>query len=124
MVEQLALALANALHATEAFEVRESDIGQYSVVWLGYRAEQSNLALCACSHLHHAKLGLAIHCKECERYANVVVEVALGGRDLELLCQDSRYKLLGSGLTIATRNGYDWYRQATTMFAGQCLQCL
>ena len=115
MVEQLALALADALHATETFEVRESDIGQNAVVRLGYRAEQSNLALRTCAHLHHAKLGRFAHRKECQRYSDMVVEVALCGRNLELLRQYSRHQLLCSGLAVATRNGDNRYRQATTM---------
>ena len=54
----------------------------------------------------------------------MVVEVALGGRHLELLGQYTRDKLLGGSLSVAAGYGYNWYRQATTMLACQRLQCL
>ena len=54
----------------------------------------------------------------------MVVEITLGGGNLESLRQYARYKLLGCGFAVAACNGYDWYRQAATVLLCQRLQGL
>ena len=121
-VEQFALAAANPLRSAEAFEVRQADVGQDAVVRLGDRCQQSQFAAGARAHLHHAELRVAGHGEQRQRHADVVVEVAAGGVDLEPLGQHAADKLFRGGFAVAARDGEDRDSERPAVAAGKVLQ--
>ena len=122
VVEQFALAAAHPLRAAEAFEVCTADVGQDAVVGLGDRGQQGDLAAGAGSHFDHAELRVAGHGEQRERHADVVVEVAARGVDLEAFGQHAAHQFLGRGLAVAARYGEYRDRQPAAVFACQLLQ--
>ena len=116
-VEELALASADSILTSETLEMSSADVGDYAVVRLGNRRQQSYLATSACAHLDNAELRVACHRKQGQRYANVVVEVTTRCVYLEVLGQDSAHQLLGCGLAVAAYDSDDGKRQAAAMFA-------
>ena len=121
-VDQFALAAANPLRSAETFEVRQADVGQDAVVRLGDRCQQSQFAAGARAHLHHAELRVAGHGEQRQRHADVVVEVAAGGVDLEPLGQHAADKLFRGGFAVAARDGEDRDSERPAVAAGKVLQ--
>ena len=122
IVQQLALAAANALRAAESFEVRAADVGQDAVVGFGDRRQQGDFAAGAGAHFDHAEFGVAGHGEQRQRHADVVVEIAVRGIDFEAFGQHAAHQLLGRGLAVAARNGQNRNRQFAAVFARQLLK--
>ena len=121
-VEELALATAHALFTAETFEVCTADVGDDAIVGFGNRCEQRNLATGACAHLDNAKFGLVVHRKQSQRNADMVVEVASGGVNLETLGQYAADELLGCGLAVAAHDADNRDSQAAAMLECQGLK--
>ena len=71
-------------------------------------AQAAHLAEVAYAQLHDGGLGPGVYAKQCERHAQLVVEVALGAQGVELLGEHAGHHLLGRGFAGAadyTDNG-------------------
>ena len=124
VVEQLALAAADPLGASEPFEVGASHVGQQAVVGFGDGGQQGDFAAGARAHLHDAELRAGIHRQQRQRDADVVVEVAAGGIDLETAREDAAHEFLGGGFSVAARYGEDRDTQCAAVFARESLEGL
>ena len=109
VVEQLAFAFGNTLLAAKTLKMGIADVGNNAVVWLTDRTEQLNLLLSTCTHLDNSKLCVAGHCKQCQRHADMVVQITSGGVYLKLLGKYSADKLLCCGLAVTAHNADNRY---------------
>ena len=121
---ELGLRGQHAFVGSEPEEMCLAHIGDVAVIRPADLDELGNVVGMVCAHLHHGHFRVRGHGEQCERHAYVVVEVALGGSDLELRTQCGGDKFLGGGFPVCA--GQSDYRnpQGLAVMHGQRLQRL
>ena len=117
------LGVYHAFEAAEAFEVCASDVGDEATVGVGDAAEELDFARVVGTHLDDGEFGVGGDGEQCERHAEVVVEVAFGGRGAVAFGEDGMDELLGGGFAVGAGDADDRHLEVATVFACQFLEC-
>ena len=112
----------DALEAAEAFEVGAAHIGDESAVGVGDAAEELDFAQMVGAHLDDGNLGIGGDGQQGQRHAEVVVEVALGGRHAVALGENGGDQFLGGGLAVGAGDADDGDGEVAAVLAGKFLQ--
>ena len=121
-IVELALGADDALERSEAFEVRTADVRNQSAVRTGDGAELTNLAGVVGAHFDDGHLVHLREAKQCEGYADVVVEVALGAERAEASGEDGGHELLRRCLAVRAGDADDGRAERLAMQSGEALQ--
>ena len=76
------------------------------------------------THLYHGNLVLGIEAEQRLGYAHIVVEIALGGHHIILLCKHGANEFLGGGLAIGASDAYHGHAELAAMLARKVLESL
>ena len=106
-LEDLALGLQDPLPAAQVLDVGVADVGDDRHVGGDDTGQVVDLAEVVHAHLQHAQLMLGVQAEEGQGQADLVVVVALGLQDPELLAQDRGDHVLGRGLAHAAGDADD-----------------
>ena len=102
MVIKLAFGCNYAFRALESFQVGFSEVGDVPQVRLGDLAEKSYLFGMIGPHFDYCQFRILRKPEERQRYANVVVQVALCGKGTIFFGKTGIDKFFGCGFSIAT----------------------
>ena len=93
----------DALEGAEAQQVRPADVGDQAVVRLADFHKLGDIVGVVGAHLDHGDLRVGGDGQQRKRHADVVVEIALRGRDAVFLRQHGGDEVLGGGLAVRAR---------------------
>ena len=122
MGQQLALGLENVLPATQTFNMGIANIGNDAHIRLSQAGQIIDLSRLIHSHLQNADLCGGVQTENGHGHSNVVVEVALGFKDLILGRQHRRDHILGGSLAYAACHAYDRDPETPLIPGGQITQ--
>ena len=112
----------DGLAAAHELEVRHADVRDDGHVRRGHRCERRDLAGVIHAHFKHAHLIAAPRPQERERDADVVVQIALGSRNLKMFAEHRRRQIFRARLAIATRQPDGLERQRAAVVRREFLQ--
>ena len=129
IVVQFSLGLLHALKTTEPKQVRLADIRDKTIVRLADLHQFLDVIRMIRPHLNDCKLRLGIDVQDRQRHSDVIVQIALRGRDVVLHGQHSRDQFLGGGLAVGSGQSYDSqtfaiHKSVLTMVTCESLQGL
>ena len=119
---ELGLGHDHTLEGAEAFEVSTADVGDEAAVGVGDAAEEFYLAGVVGTHLDNGHLGVLGDGEQGEGDAEVVVEVALGGRHPVAAGEDGGDQLLGGGFAVGAGDADDGDGEVAAVLAGKLLE--
>ena len=123
-VVELALGTTDALEGAEALQMGSSDVGDESAGGLSSLDECLDVARVGCSHLDHGNVRLVVDAEQRLGYADIVVEVTLGGHHMVAFGEHGTDEFLGGRLAIGACDAYHGDVELTTVFACQVLEGL
>lgn len=82
-----------------------------------------DLSGCPCTHLDESHLVGGVESEDHERYTDMVVEVALGGKEVVLAREDGADELLRRRLTVGARDADDRDVKLSAVMGGKGLKC-
>jgi len=102
---QLAFGLLHTLERSKTFNMGFPNVGDQSVIWLGNVAQKIDFAKVIGTHFNNSNVVFFINAQYGKGYANMVVEVPLGGEQFVFLTEHGCNQLFGGGFAIWSGNG-------------------
>ncbi len=114
-VEYLQFCRENILASFEVFDVTPADIRYHRAVWVRGLRQRGNLAPIAHSHFYHRRAVIGVQAEQRSRKSDIVVEISLGFKSVELRRQNGVYHILCRRFPHRTRNSAQLYRELVTI---------
>ena len=123
-VVELSLGLFHALETAEAHQMGLAHVGDEAVRRLAYPGQGGDIVGMVRAHLHDGDVRVRADAQDGQGHADVVVQVALGGRDREVGGQDLADEFLGGRLPVRAGQADDRDVQVLPMAGRQLLEGL
>ena len=124
VVIQFSLGAHHSLKGAEALQVCLAYVGDEAVVGFGYFHQFADVAGVVGSHFHYGQLVLGLHAQQGKRYADVVVQVALGVEHVDVFGQYGGNQFFRGCLSVGAGNAQQGDAQGAAVQPGQLLQGL
>ena len=113
----------HSIKRAKSLQMGLSHIGNQAIIGMSDLHQLTDITRMAGTHLDHRQLMRLTKTKQCQRHANMIIQVAFRIKQVILGGKDRRDQFLGRRLTVRTRNTDHRQAQPVPMLSGQRLQC-